>query len=316
VGTVTSAADGTFTISLPTRYGTSWTATAGAATLTQQAQTSGTMNVSVPAVVKWFKAGLSVHGKVSVQGCLESGDPIGYGPQPLINIQYRAGTSGPWSAFGPQLLLLNQGSLPTSCRGTEDSYFSGVIPAKLDNAYYRASFPATPSREGYGFRAAASSVVHAWKYLTRLASFTVTPRTVRNRQAAHLKVQLQKRVGKRWEPWAGQKVMFKYDYPRDKTAWVVIPGTKKTNKSGYATNSIAGIPGNFVVTMYAFYQGGPTYLASETRGINVTNSNPRSHGLPIPEPGSLGFVQLRPDAYIVLPELYPDQLSLTALLES
>ena len=314
VGSVTSGSDGTFTAGLPTRYGTNWTATVGAATLTQQAQASGNLSVAVPVTVKSFSASLERNDQVSVHGCIEADEPIGYGPQPLIDIEYRASTHGPWSRLGPSLLL--DGSPSRGCSGTEESSFSGSIPAKLDNAYYRAYFPANSSRAGFGFESAASKNVHAWMYPTKIISFSIKPTTVSRTRVATMKCRLEQRGSNgKWSPWAGQNVVFMYHLKQDPTEWETDGGPVRTNSSGWAIATQQGGSGNYVFVMVAFYLGDKQHLASHSKGITLTNRNSKSSAILTPADSGLG--QLRPsdDGYILLPELFPEKLSLTPLLE-
>jgi hypothetical protein len=230
-----------------------------------------------------------------------------YGPQPVTDIEYSASKHGPWKYLGQ--LPLDGSPRAAYCRSREDSYFNGAIRAKLDNAWYRVDFPNTPSLATYSFGQAFSSVIHTWMYPTRVAAFSVTPRTVKNHQVAKMKCRLEVLVGKHWKPWAGQSVTFRYDYPQDKTDWVTV-STPKTNSSGYATAEVHGIPGNFVVTMYASYLGNAKRLdlASQSNGIDITNHNNSDASLVAAAPDSNNMV--------LLPEVYPVPLSLTPLLAS
>ena len=92
-------------------------------------------------------ASLGTDDKVSAAGCVEVTSPAGVAPQTSVNIQYSARQHGPWKWLGT-LPLHSKSRRFRSCPGTDESYFSGALKAKLPNAYYRSVFAATYSFQG------------------------------------------------------------------------------------------------------------------------------------------------------------------------
>lgn len=312
LGSVTTNSTGQFTDKLPTNYGVSWKATVAAGNLSQQASYSAEMTVYVPVTVKSFSAKLGTNDKVSVKGCITTSAPIGQGPQPFTNIEYSAAKGGPWHLFRTELVL-DQTPRPASCRTAEDSYFSGSIQAKLANAWYRVDYPAAKSLGMYSFDAATGPAVHAWKYPTRLTHFSMSPTHVKSGKDTNLKAELEQFTKGAWRPWAGQKVVLEVSYPQDPGVYYRPQnGTRRTNSKGWVTVPVAATGNNYVIIMYLFYLGNGQHLASHTSGAKLTVGHPKSQATAAtiwllgPSPG---------DGNVVLPELYPRQLSLTPLLE-
>ena len=309
--TVASGIDGTFDTTLPTTDGVSWTATVEAGILTQQSRTAGSLDVAVGVKLTKFAAKLAVDNKVSTSGCAVASDPIGSGPQPSIDIEYSATAHGPWKLLGSEQLV-DTGRRVKSCRSAVDSYFTGAIQAKSDNAYYRAYYPATSGLStsglaGYSFNAATSDVIHSAMDPTRIVSCSLSPSTVANKQEFKFRCRLEVRISNRWKPWSGQKVVFKYDYQQDPTVWEYLE-TARTNSSGWVAGDGAGGTGDFVFFVYGFYLGNSDHLASQSKGMRVTNRNGKS-ALSL-----TASTQSQLPESAVLPELYPQQLSLTPLL--
>jgi hypothetical protein len=266
------------------------------------------MNIIVPVKVGRFQAKLQTDDDVNVAGCLTAAENIGYGPQPVTDIQYSASKQGPWKYLG-QLPLDGSPRAPY-CRGREDSYFNGAIRAKLDNAWYRVAFPATPSLATYSFATATSTAIHTYMYPTRIVSFSVSPTTISIGQKAKMKARLEIRGSNgKWSPWAGQPVVFRYHLKHeDTTEWETDGPPVTTNSQGWANVYQRGGAGNFVIVMYAFYLGNAKHLdlASQSNGIVITNQANSDASLVAAAPDSNNLV--------LLPEVYPVPLSLTPML--
>jgi hypothetical protein len=318
VATATATSGGQFTATLPSTHGTYWTATLAAGNLIQQTSVTKTMKISVPVTITSFAASLQVNGKVSVSGCIQASDPIGYGPQPLIDIQYRASTHGGWKQL-TSLQVPAEGRAPGSCRSAQDSYFSGLPKARLDDAYYRASFPVTPNLGIYSFGSAVSKAVHTSKFATKIVNFSVSRTSVKTGQDFSVSGELEAHV-KNWKPWAGQKVSF---WATDKgTAYTYRLGTAHTNSKGVATITVAGGDRKFVAVIFAVYAGNSTHLACQSRSIDVSNnggsstsatSAPSFSQAQLTQLGSVTTGAVEPTAPQLLPPGVP---SLTSLLSS
>ena len=264
LGSVVTNSAGKFTAKLPTTHGPGWTATVLAGVLTQQATAAGNLSIALPLKVKSFSAGLGVNDRVSLSGCLQVTAPVGYGPRTSVAIQYRAGKKGAWKSLG-RLTLHNGARQYRTCPSADESYFSGSLPARLANAYYRAHFAATDS-----FQSTTSRDIHAWKDPTRIVSFSVSPRSLSQNGYVTMKARLEIHHSK-WQPWAGQQVSFIYNY-QGTSFWNSFDSVR-TNSGGYATLRVRGSPGSYVVVVYAVYGGNRTHLASHSHGIDVSVNN-------------------------------------------
>lgn len=280
VGSVVTSSAGKFTATLPTTHGPGWTATVAAAALTRQATATGNLSIAAPLKVKSFSASLGVNDHVSVAGCLEVTAPVGYGPQTSVAIQYRARTTGAWKSLG-KLRLYNRDRQHRTCPDADESYFSGSLAARLASAYYRAHFAATDS-----FQSATSRDIHAWKYPTRVVSFSVKPRSVSQNGYVTIKARLEVRRS-RWQGWGGQLLSFIYNY-QGTSAWRSLGGVR-TNSSGYVTLRVRGTTGSFVAVTYAAYGGNKTHLASRSTGIDISvnNGTPSQARPAVPDLGQL-----------------------------
>jgi len=255
--TVTTASDGTFTATLPSTNGPGWTAIVDAADLTLQAQATGNLSIALPLKFVSFSARLGANEKITATGCLEVIAPDhAQPPGTFVDIQYSSRARGPWRSLG-RLALDNDADRVRTCRSRDQSYFSGTISAKLANAYYRAYFAATDS-----FQSKASSVIHAWKYPTRIVSFTANKHTISSKGTVRFKGRLEAK-GKSWRGYGNQQISI-LEYSSS-------IATVKTNSRGYFTALIGGPnkPGNFTVTTYAMYAGNATHLECLSKGIAV-----------------------------------------------
>jgi hypothetical protein len=300
LGSVTAGAAGAFTATLPSTHGLAWSATVDAAALTLQASATGSLVIAVPLTVGSFTAGLGVNDKVSASGCLQVTAPVGYGPETSVDIQYSAGSRGPWRYLG-SIELHNVAGKYSSCPTAEDSYFSGAIRAKLANAYYRADFPATNS-----FQGAVSRAIHSWKYQTRIVSFNATPRKVGYDGVVTITGRLELR-GKSWQGWGGQRVHIIYN-DKGTSYWNTL-GSTKTNSGGYFTFRVDGGAGNFVAIAYGAYAGNKTHLACQSVGIAITNDG----GPPKAKATRLTPVQMAPLPIPMDPGLAPVALPIADL---
>lgn len=257
---VTTASNGTFTATLPSTHGPGWTAVVNAASLTLQASAMGNLSIALPLKVTSFSASLGVNAKITASGCLEVMAPLGEGPGTAVKIQYSGSARGPWRFLGT-LPLRNSVGRNRTCRSHDQSSFRGTLPAKLANAYYRADFAAT-----YSYQAAVSKVVHAWKYPTRIVSFTANKHSISKNGTVRFRGRLEVRV-KSWRPWGGKKVAIWYNYQG--TAIFVWLVNATTNSRGYFTASATGTTASFVAINYALYAGNATHLACRSKGVVV-----------------------------------------------
>jgi len=259
---VTTGSGGVFTAKLPSTHGPGWTATVNQGALTLETSVMRNLSIALPLTVKSFSASLGTNDKISVKGCVEVTAPTGPAPQTTINIQYSAGAHGRWKWLATLPLNSHPKSF-RSCPGADESYFSGAPKAKLANAYYRAIFAAT-----YSFQAAHSNVVHAWKYQTRIVSFSISPRRESYSTKVTIKGRLEVLVGKSWKAFPRQTVYIVYN-DKGTSYWGTLPHPPHTNSKGFFEVQALGAPTKFVAVTYAVYQGDAKHLACSSPGIDV-----------------------------------------------
>jgi hypothetical protein len=262
IGAVTTSSKGTFKETLPTTHGFSWSAGVAAGTLTAQTTRVGNLIISVPVQVRSFTAGLGVNGNVSITGCLQVTAPVDYGPMSTVTIQYSANGRNRWKTLG-RLALHNLDRSVKSCPRETESYFSGSIRAALDNAYYRADYPAT----NY-FQAAISHVIHARRTPTKITNYSVSPQTVNGGQSVTITGKLWHLTGSKWVPYAHKTIAIVYNQ-KGTSYWSTL-GRVGTSSTG-AFKEVANVArANFVVIIYAEYGGSSVDLAFRTAGVTVT----------------------------------------------
>jgi hypothetical protein len=257
---VTTGSGGAFTAKLPSTHGPGWTATVSPGALTLDTSAMGNLSIALPLKMKSFSATLATDDKVTATGCVEVTAPTGPAPQTSVTIQYSARQRGPWKWLGA-LPLHSQTRGFRSCPGADESYFTGALKAKLANAYYRADFTAT-----YSFQAIVSKVVHAWKYQTRIVSFSISPRRESYSSAVTIKGRLQI-LGKSWRAFPGQRVYVVYNQ-KGTSYWTTLTSRKTTSKGTFEFR-VAGAPDAYVAITYAVYRGDAKHLACSSPGIAV-----------------------------------------------
>ena len=158
--------------------------------------------VKLPTVVSGFAATLNPDWRVSVHGCLSLRDRVPGSVPSLagLTIQYAAGPHGPWRPLGG---LARQASLACGHGGLA---FTGILPARLNYAYYRATYAGGTDKAGTGYLGSVSGRVLAWKYGTRISSFAISKRTVAKGSRLTVSGQLLYYSG-RWRSHAGQQVL-------------------------------------------------------------------------------------------------------------
>ncbi len=276
LGGVSTGSSGSFKAALPSTHGAAWRATVSTAALIQQASAIGNLSISVPMKVKSFTASLSTLDSVKTTGCLQVTVPVKYGPESRISILYAASPRGPWKVLG-KLPLHNVSGAPALCRDANESYFGGSIHAKLADAYYRADFPGN-----YGFQHTASSVIHAWRYQTRITDYKVSPRAISTGGKVRITGRLWWRSkSKSWQPYGGRKVDIVYN-EKGTHYWSQLGKPVTSSSRGYFSETAVGGGGKFVAIIYAVYAGSKTDLAVQSPGIVVAVNEVSSTGPPPP----------------------------------
>jgi hypothetical protein len=260
---VTTGSAGAFTAKLPSTHGPGWTARVNAGDLTLETSVMGNLSIALPLTMKSFSARLGTDDKVSATGCVQVTAPTGPAPQTLVTIQYSARGHGSWKRLGT-LPLDSHSRKFRPCPGTDESYFTGALKAKLANAWYRAVFAPT-----YSFQATVSKVVHAWKYQTRIVKFRISPHRVSSTGLVTIKGQLQV-LGKSWQPFPREWVYIIYN-DKGTSYWAPLK-RKQTNSKGDFELTAQGAAQSFVAITYAVYHGDAKHLACASPGIPVDNT--------------------------------------------
>jgi hypothetical protein len=269
LGSVQTNASGQFSIAMPTTDGPTWLAYVSSPWFRPETKT-GKVNVAVPMTVSRFSAKLSPLGYLAISGCVKVAVPDFGGPQTSIQVQYSRGPHGPWKRLG-KLALYNVNNAAVSCDKSYESSFAGRLGARLANAYYRAYYPATA-----GFLRTASTAVHAWKYLTRITSFSISPRAVASGGSITITGRLW-RQARSWRPYGHRRMLAAF-YVKSQ-GWTGLKYAH-TNSSGWFTETVA-FSGNGHALMSAYYFGDTTHLWSKAPNISFTvgNASARSIGM-------------------------------------
>lgn len=206
------------------------------------------MTVSQPNVISRFSGTLSSFGVIHVTGCIKVYS------KPVL-IEYSKAATGPWYLLGK---VTGMSTVPCSSAGGFP--FFGRFYAQLPDAYYRAAFVAN-----YQAHAAVSTVIHLHKLLTRITSFSVSPRTVAKNGYVTVSGHLQTdNSSGAWHGYGYRRVMviFKYN------------GTWYRYASEPLTSSTGWFKGRFQVVasspFFAQYNGDSTHFACASARLGVT----------------------------------------------
>jgi hypothetical protein len=262
--TTQTSAKGTFAAVLPREASSlSWTVQTGGGPYTTATDTLP-MTVDLPTVITGFKATLNPFWQVSYQGCLglAPGTP-GYVPSLSgLTIQYAASTRGPWHTLG---------KVPTGQRsyvcGDDGRTFTGVLPALLASAYYRAVYAGSAHGSGAqsaGYLSSASGTVRSWRYTDRITDFKVTPHTVRQGGKLTISGKLQYHPVRTWLNLTRRTVLIILRPAGSKTWYWILQAT--TNSKGDFTVTFAD---PLSATWAAEYLGGKNLLAAMSPTVSV-----------------------------------------------
>jgi hypothetical protein len=208
--------------------------------------------VKLPTVVSGFAATLNQDWRVSVHGCLALRDGVPGSVPSLagLTIQYAAGPNGPWRPLGG---LAKQASLGCGHGGRA---FGGVLPARLNFAYYRATYAGGTDKAGTGFLGSVSGTVLAWKYGDQISSFATSLRTVAKGGKLTVSGQLRYYSGQ-WRNHPGQQVLIILR-PHGSGTWYWI-AKARTNSAGKFS---ATFTDPVSATWSAEYTGNSTHLGA------------------------------------------------------
>src|SRR5215469_4993724 len=176
-------------------------------------------------VVIGFTATLNPDWRVAVHGCLSLRDRVPGSVPSLagLTIQYAAGPNGPWRPLG------GLGSQASQACGHGGLAFTGILPARLNYAYYRATYAGGTDKAGTGYLGSVSGRVLAWKYGDRISSFAISKRAVAKGGKLTVSGQLQYYSGT-WRNHAGQELLIILR-PHGSGTWYWI-ARSKTDSAG------------------------------------------------------------------------------------
>jgi hypothetical protein len=264
----TTNSEGDYTITLPSTASTTWTVDAGGSVhggnrYLGDASVAAPVAVNLPTAITGFHATLSQYGELSYSGCLGLKEKIAdegtaastTGPV----IQYAYYANGPW-------YTLRWGYARGGSCGDDGFSFSGSGTAPANYAYYRAYYPGAAGSAATttdGFVSSTSASVLAWKYADRIASLSVSSKTVSKGGKLTVKGVLQYYYG----GWHAYKDQLIYVILRKEgsSTWYWIARVD-TNASG---DFSAKVTDPYSATWSADYYGNSTHLSAGGAEIYV-----------------------------------------------
>src|SRR5262249_24774239 len=163
---------------------------------------------------------------------------------------YAAGPNGPWRLLGG---LAGQARLACGHGGLA---FSGVLPARLNYAYYRAMYAGGTDKAGTGYLGSVSGKVLAWKYGSLFSSFAISRQTVAKGSQLTISGQLLYYSGA-WRSHAGQQVLIILR-PHGSGTWYWIAKSKTDSAGRFSATFTDPVS----ATWSAEYAGNTTHLAA------------------------------------------------------
>ena len=249
--TVTDA-NGKFTMRVPTTGSDTWLVGTVQSIYFHPATVSRSLSVALRNAITNFKARVSSFAVVTYSGCVTA-EPRG------VKIEYAAKKTGPWQRLKTK--PADEGSLCT--QGQHNGVaFTGTAIAQIAAAYYRAVYPA--SRQ---WQLAVSRTVYLRKYLTKITSFSVTPRHASKGGHIRASGRLWADNGHgRWRPYGHRRVLVVFRY---RGAWYRYKVEPQTNKAGWFS-------GRFVVysssRYFSQYDGDKAHFACASTILKVTSA--------------------------------------------
>jgi hypothetical protein len=212
---------------------------------------------AVPVMIRRFAAALDPFAILHVHGCADASVPGARQPGPWMVIQYAARPAGPWYQLGRVAMT----SFGAGCG--PGASFTGSLPVRLPSAYYRAWFPGN-----FDFRPAVSQAVHRWKYLTRIVSLTVRPRSVSAGGDITVKGRLEQHGGT-WRGYRERQILIVLR-PKGSRQWYWIHKVN-TNARGWFSKTFKD---PVTADWSAVYEGDNTHFASSgaIRHVTVTGA--------------------------------------------
>jgi hypothetical protein len=280
--TVVTGPLGTFTASLPkVTADEDWTVQAGGGPFLDPAAQNLAVNVLLPTALRHVKMVLSTLAALSVQGCLAVTSPGGAGVSPTstITLQDARGAAGPWKKLATIRPVFS--GVSSYC-GAGMSVWQTTVTTPLANGYYRLSFAGNS-----GLQPSVGEVLHRWRHLTRITSFTITPHRIAANGAVTVSGRLWRDTSS-WHPYASRKIVIMFTWHRKLYYFL---HELRTDSAGYFSGRFAL---NVTAAWTAQYDGDKTHFASASPAIKIIVSN--AAAMPMLRGGGPRVAPVRPAA--------------------
>lgn len=298
--TVTTNSSGVFTISFPAADGEMLQITAGAnVPLITPTSIGLSFNVLAPLKARLFTAKLEGDGFLVSGICILTSPPNFNQFDPnSVELQYAPTSHGPWRNLGA-LPAAPDDEGPRSCQSGGWSYYTdsqNPFGARLVNSYYRVSVPGNVAIEPY-----TSPVVHSSLNLSRIVSFSVNTRSVREGSRLTFSGTLERRVGRKWLAYSGQRVyvLVKEKGQKAFQGYIVYGRTSRSGhfSAGFKAGSFRGR-----LVFAALFDGSSKYLWSLSSQVTVAfNGGAIPAGLRLGDIASMLAPTAIPGTYAPLP---------------
>lgn len=220
------------------------------------------LDLTLPTSITQFSASVDPQGFLHVHGCLGieaiwSGSA--YGGQHPVTIQYAPRPSGPWQRLG----TISVQPYDSTCGIAElEASFTGSLPVRLARAYYRAHFPGEP-QQSEQWQPSTGPVRLAWKYLTKISPFKVSPHSVAHGGRITISGRLLQHTSA-WRGFGHQQILIIFRRPGSKL-WYWIVKTKTSAGGRFS----ATVKDPFNAYWSAFYAGDAKHYISSPPGVYV-----------------------------------------------
>lgn len=264
---VTTNASGVFTTTFPTADGENLEVTSGEGNeLLTPSSTGLSFAVPWPLRAKLFTAKLDGAGYVVSGICLRTSPPNFYPFDPnSVELQYARSSHGPWKALG---MLPGVGSSdgPKRCDPSAGwSYYTDAetpLPGRLISAYYRVVVPGNGTIEPF-----TGPIVHSSLKLSRIVSFSVSPKRVHNGDKTTVSGVLE-RHGKSWSRYPGQRVDI-VAWPHGHKNEAALLFVLRSGRNGRFSRSFTAGDAKGRIIFAAVFEGNSSYLWSASREVTV-----------------------------------------------
>lgn len=251
--TTVTGGGGKFSMPVPTNAGVgSWTVAISSSPYFIGAQVILQITIAEPNRIGGFQVRLNSFAVVTYFGCINASTGN-------VVLQYAPTPTGPWRTIGKTPAFTGTGCTLGRNIG---NLFSGQAFARLAGAYYRTRYFPTLNWQG-----AVSKSTFLHKFLTKITSFNVTPRSVphHGRITVSGRLWTETKSG-RWRPYAHRQVIVVF---RFQGVFYRYPHAPETNSAGRFSGSFEVFASS---PFFAQYNGDSTHFASASQRIKVSSA--------------------------------------------